>query len=298
MKYRNGNSLVSISNDGTRVIQFDDVLELDYPLNIDIRVSTKCSFGRNPITGKSFCSFCHESARMDGIDCDFSALQEKLSGLPQGVELAVGSNELTDGLVSFLEWSKRQGYIVNLTTNQGHLKRDSDKLKYCVDNELVKGIGVSYRAEVKWNVPQWILDYPNTIFHVIAGIDSLADVCKLPERGVKKVLVLGEKDFGFNAGKVNLLNYEHRRWLWYISKMFSMFDVVSFDNLALEQLKIRRFFPDEQWDIFNQGEHSMYINAVEGYFAPSSRSPERTNWNTITLPDYFKSLEKYARQSN
>ena len=70
------------------------------------------------------------------------------------------------------------------------------------------------------------------------------------------------------------------------------FDVVSFDNLALEQLNIKRFFTNKNWSVFNNGEHSMYINAVEGYFAPSSRNDNKTNWNSISLEKYFQENEK------
>jgi hypothetical protein len=68
--------------------------------------------------------------------------------------------------------------------------------------------------------------------------------------------------------------------------------VTSFDNLGLEQLRIKRFFNNEMWDEFNQGEHSFYINAVDNYFAPSSRSNEKTNWNEVSIEDYFKQINK------
>ena len=44
--YKNGNATVTIEKDGTRIIEFVDELNLEYPLNIDIRVSTQCSFGQ------------------------------------------------------------------------------------------------------------------------------------------------------------------------------------------------------------------------------------------------------------
>jgi hypothetical protein len=66
---------------------------------------------------------------------------------------------------------------------------------------------------------------------------------------------------------------------------------VSFDNLALEQLNIKRFFTNNNWEVFNQGEHSFYIDSVNGYFAPSSRSDDKTNWNTTTIKNYFKTYK-------
>jgi hypothetical protein len=291
-KYNNGNATVELYEDGTRVIQFEDQLQLDYPLNIDIRVSTKCAFGYNPTTNTAFCDFCHESARTDGNECDYKSLQDKLVGLPKGIELAIGANEITVDLCGFIWWCKDHGYIVNLTINQGHIKRDEVTLKGMIESGLIKGLGISYRSSLNWKVPQSILDYDNTVVHVIAGIDSIEDVLSLKEKGVKKVLVLGEKDFGFNEGKVDLTTRSHKEWYWWIGKLFNTFDVTSFDNLVLEQLNIKRFFTNESWEVFNQGEHSFYINAVDQYFAPSSRSKLKTDWSLITVPEYFNQLNK------
>jgi hypothetical protein len=293
VRYKNGNALIAIENDGSRVIEYEDTLSLDYPLNIDIRVSTQCSFGLNPINGKSFCSFCHESATTNGQECDYNALKEKLDDLPAGIELAIGANNLTDNLYEFLIWAKFKNYICNLTINQGHLRRDLFLLNQLMTYGYIKGLGVSYRSSLKWDVPFEVLDYENTVFHVIAGIDSIKDVMELKEKGVRKVLVLGEKDFGFNKGKVDLTTRVHKEWLWWVHKLLSIFDVVSFDNLALEQLRIRRFFSDTNWETFNQGEHSFYINAVDGYFAPSSRSAEKQGWNCTDVKKYFKSLANH-----
>lgn len=292
IQYQNGNSTIELSEDGTRVITYDDTLQLQYPLNIDIRVSTNCAFGYNPKTGKAVCDFCHESARTDGVECDYEDLKSKLSELPKGIELAVGANELTPGLNSFIMWASLNGYVVNLTLNQGHINKSKLLLKFLMLSGNIKGLGISYRSSLHWNVPDFILDNPNTVFHVIAGIDDINDVLSLKERGVKKILVLGEKDFGFNQGNVNLETKKHKEWLWYISKLFHTFDVTSFDNLGLEQMRVKRFFNDDMWEEFNQGEHSFYINAVDKYFAPSSRSNERTNWSEVSVEQYFNQLNK------
>lgn len=288
MKYSNGNASITIENDGSRLIEYENTLFLDYPLNIDIRVSNQCSFGLNPTTGKSFCTYCHESATTDGSECDYDALKNKLFGLPAGIELAIGSNQITTQLKVFLYWSKEQGYINNLTINQGHLHRDFEHLNELLNQSVISGLGVSYRNELKWNVLNSLLAYKNTVFHVIAGIDSINDVIELRKKGVKKVLVLGEKDFGFNKGNVDLTTRKHKEWFWWVHKLFSIFDVVSFDNLALEQLRIKRFFTQENWEVFNQGEHSFFMDSVNGFYYPSSRSFNKTDWNDVTIKDYFK----------
>ena len=286
--YINGNSQITFDESGTRVITFQDELQLDTPLNIDIKVSSKCSLGYNPKTNTSFCDFCHESNRTDGSECDYNKLKTKLQDLPPGIELAIGSNNLSEDLVNFLLWCKGKNFFCNVTINQGHLLRDQTRLSYCIDNKLIKGLGVSYRSSLKWNVPEFILNYENTVFHVIMGIDDITDILSLKGKGVKKVLTLGEKDFGFNLNRVDLTTLRHKQWYWWVNKLYSNFDVVSFDNLALQQLNLKRFFKDKDWEVFNQGEHSLYINSVEGYLAPSSHSNEKMNWDDTTIRDFFK----------
>ena len=60
--------------------------------------------------------------------------------------------------------------------------------------------------------------------------------------------------------------------------MLNHFCVVSFDNLAIEQLNVRRLISDEQWDEFYMGDDgtmTFYIDMVEGVFAKNSLSMER-----------------------
>ena len=107
-----------------------------------------------------------------------------------------------------------------------------------------------------------------------------------------KLLVLGEKDFGFNRGKVNLDTPEHKQWKSNIMQLTKIFDIVSFDNLGLQQLEIRGKITDEEYKSFYQGEHSMYINAVEQYFAPSSRTRNNIkHFGETDLRSYFQCCE-------
>lgn len=281
----NGNCLIRWESDGTRTIEStsetgstSEDIKLNYPLSIDIRVSTKCQFGLNPVTGKAICEFCHESARVDGEECDYDALKQVLWGVPT-CELAIGANAVTASLIEFVKWAA-QKYIVNLTINQGHCHRDLEQIKYLIGNDLIKGLGISYRPFAK-TIPISLRNYPHAVLHVIAGIDDINEVLKQP---MKKLLVLGEKSFGFNEGKVNL--EKHTPWIQNVRKLMDTFEIVAFDNLAIEQLKIQRFVTD--WETFHQGEYSMYINAVEKTFSPSSRSKEKSPY--VSIRRYFSSI--------
>ncbi len=284
-QYQNGNADIVLESTGSRTISYEGDLKLEYPLNLDIRVSTSCSFADNVCK-----DFCHESAIRKGKDADYTALLEKLEGLPAGIELAIGCNEFTQELSLFLKECELRGYVCNLTINQGHVVRDLKYLNWGIKWKFVKGLGISYRSSLKWNIPDSILKYSNTVFHIIAGIDKFEDVLALSEKGVKKILILGEKDFGYNFSKVNLTSRNHKEWYWWIHKLFSKFDVVSFDNLALEQLNVKRFLKQDDWNTFYQGEYSFYIDAVNQTFARSSRSAEKTDWN-VGVKEYFKSIK-------
>ena len=285
--YINGNAEITLHQNGTRIIRAPDELKLQYPLNIDIRVSSRCAFGLNRKTNRAICDFCHESATTDGQDADLNSLLDKLRGLPAGIELAVGANELPLPLLHFFEQCKGNGWIVNCTINQGHLRRDRNRILDAIQHNLICGLGISYRPGMIDIDPQ-LLSYGNTVVHVIAGINTIEQVKSLASQGVRKILVLGEKDFGFNLGKVRITTDSHRAWYRQVHELFKLFEVVSFDNLALEQLNVRRFV--KHWDQMYQHEYSFYINAVDQYFAPSSRSADTVSYNGVTVQQYFKKL--------
>lgn len=289
VEYQNGNSTVELFDDGTRIIKFEGNLKLDYPLNLDIRVSTACSLGYNPKTNKATCEFCHESARTDGVECDYEELKKILKGLPKGIELAIGGNKLTPGLTDFLLWSKKQGYVNNLTVNHLHINRNEFLLKMYLLEGIIKGLGISYRKGFPINFDEFFIKHPNVVLHVIAGIDNVDEVVSLP---FEKILVLGYKTFGYGIEYFNDgVKKGIEEWVWYVKKVIDNKRVVSFDNLALEQLKIKRFLTEKKWNEFYQGEHSFYINAVDQYFSPSSRNPIKVDWKETNIKEYFKQLE-------
>lgn len=285
-EWQNGNASVKLFGDGTREIEWDGDMALEWPLNIDIRVSTRCAFGMNP-KGFAICSFCHESAKVDGTECDYDALYDVLVGLPAGIELAIGMNHYSSDLRAFLVKCQANGWIVNLTVNQGLIKSFEKQLMEMIEAGLVFGVGVSYRPNAPV-IPEWLLGYENTVVHVIETIDSFEEVFDLAQYGVKKILVLGEKDFGFNLGKIDLSDKNRAKWFNRLPLLFSEFDVVSFDNLGLERLKPERFLSKEKFSEIYQGEHSFYINAVDKTFSRSSRSHETQPYQSVK--EYFSNI--------
>lgn len=254
MKYTNGNANIWLDlRDGTRIIEYPDnePLTLQTPLNIDIRVSTQCPYGYNANTKKSTCAFCHESALVNGQECHYGVLQQVLinANLPRGTEIALGVNEVTRDLIQFVKNLWKPGLVVNVTMNERYITEFGDTgLKQLLP--YVFGLGISYRSlQGCLSLPDWIADYRHTVIHVINGIDDFNDVVEL---GVKyhKLLVLGEKDFGFNRGKVNLNTEQHKQWKSNIMQLTKIFDIVSFDNLGLQQLEIRGKITDDEYKSF------------------------------------------------
>lgn len=288
----NGNTAITLYDDGTRVIDYPGedptVIDLEYPLNIDIKLSSRCAFGMDPRTRKAVCSFCHESARTDGIEGDYRHLDQIISELPLTTEIALGINEVTSDLVEFLARLKAQGLIVNGTFNQG-LIRTGAHLPV-TNQKLLRGVGISWRR-ASWGTDEPIYRDSDTVLHVIAGIDDFDEIHDVVRSGsVRKVLVLGEKDFGFNQGNVELSSPSHLAWQKHLHELFKH-ALVSFDNLAIEQLRVRRYFKDKNWSVFHQGERSIYLDAVNKVFAPCSRSNDTVAWESMSLKEYWNTVK-------
>jgi hypothetical protein len=130
MKYTNGNANIWLDlRDGTRIIEYPDneQLTLKTPLNIDIRVSTQCPYGYDTTKQKSTCTFCHESALVNGQECDYGILQQVLidANLPRGTEIALGVNEVIRDLIQFVKNLWKLGLVVNVTMNERYIDHQS-----------------------------------------------------------------------------------------------------------------------------------------------------------------------------
>ena len=80
-------------------------------------------------------------------------------------------------------------------------------------------------------------------------------------------------------------------------EMTKHFDVVSFDNLALKQLEVKRLLTEDEWNEFfmgDDGSHTMYIDCINKQYARSSTAPieDRQLLDDIKpMFDYIKSLK-------
>jgi len=292
--YQNGNTRVCLYEDGTKERTFDGTPSPTHPESIDVKISNYCDIG---------CNFCHEKSTVKGLHADLDVLLGVLSSLPAGVEIAIGGgNPLSHpGLIPFLTALRAQGIIPNITINQKHLKPYKDLILNLVKDQLVFGVGISYSS------PSYIEDIKpileatdHVVFHVIMGINTVQDIdllmslCEEYDRTCK-VLVLGYKVFGFG------LNYylrnkkiEENKYQWdtCVATYFKKKNLVlSFDNLAIKQMNLQRFFTKDAWSKFYMGEdyqYTFFIDGVEQMFAPSSTSESRTSFNECSLLEFFQ----------
>ncbi len=283
-KYNNGNTTVTIMSDGTKVREYENTPEILHPESIDVKITNYCDMG---------CKFCHESSTTNGVHGDLSKLLEVISVLPAGVELAIGGgNPLSHpDLVEFLQELKSRGIIANITINQGHLKTYQDMILYLIKDNLVKGVGISITSNNFTYIKPILEATNNVVYHLIAGVNKIEVVEKLIELGECKVLVLGYKLFGFGVKYYTPeVDAELKRWYKALPAFIGKC-TLSFDNLAIEQLKVKRLFTHDGWNKFYMGDDfcfTMYIDAVKQEYAPTSRSDKRKSFNEISLLDYFQ----------
>jgi hypothetical protein len=266
---------------------------------MDVKITNFCS--------GELCKFCHEMSGPDGAHADLSRLLEILSPLPAGVELAIGGGNVLShpGLIPFLRTAKDNGWIANATINEKHLYNYQELIQSILIKDLIKGLGISYSSERYLNDIKPLLALTdNIVFHLIMGINPVQDVEKLQkfceaEGKSCKVLVLGYKTFGRGVDYIKNNNVEDNKYQWYTQLAGHFHEtkkyptIFSFDNLAIGQMNLKRFFMDDAWEQFymgHEGKFSMYIDAVKQQYAVSSTSTDRVSFNDIRLFDYFKKI--------
>lgn len=292
-EYFNGNYSVKIFSDGTKIREtFDENAKefiSEFPESMDVKITNQCDMG---------CPFCHENSTALGKHGDIIR-DEFISSIHPFTEVAIGGgNPLAHpDLIEFLYRLKRGNVIANMTVNQNHLIKDEDGdrlVRRLVEEELIHGVGVSLTNSGDPKLHEFIKDTPNAVLHVIAGIVSKEDFVKLSYRDIK-LLILGYKHVRRGESYFNQYPKDIQSKIEYLKRnlrmMYSMFDVVSFDNLAIKQLDVKNSLQKSDWDEFymgDDGQHTMYIDLVENVYAPSSTSKDR-----VPIPDSQRVVDMF-----
>lgn len=270
VSYKNGNYTVMLDLSNGSKMRFNnlDNLTPDRVESIDITISTYCEAG---------CAFCYAGCSKNGKHADIMS-PSFIDNLPPYTELALNGNEpLHPDLVPFLEKCKNLKLVPSITVNQTTFMKNIDLLKKLSDDKMIYGLGVSL-TNPSYEFIENVKEFPNAVIHVVNGIVNMCQLYAMSDKGLK-ILVLGYKKvgrgvgyYGYNSLRVeaemaalynNLENIINENW----------FDVVSFDNLALEQLEVKRLMSEDEWERFycgDDGQYTFYADMVSKKFYKNS----------------------------
>lgn len=322
-QYLNGNYIVTIDNEvGTksyRALRIGEELISDFPDSIDLKITNKCSIG---------CPYCHESSTLNGKSFNLEKTIQLLSELPKGVEIAIGGGDVLEpsvvnDFVNLMNWLNDNDYLPRATLNIESIRKyikieengfgiiTNDRVRLNGSNKCL-GISISKFDKKDFKlVEDNCIDTFDTlnilVYHVIAGLFPLEDLEKLLESS-KRVLILGYKSWGRGKNITPPVSLKEtsdivKRHIFKLRTGYDRYrfldekNVLAFDNLAIEQLEIRDCFTEYEWNRLYMGDeftHTMYVDAVNEEFAPTSRDPRRESWSNYPggIIEYFKKNKK------
>lgn len=268
--YKNGNYTVTIYDDGTKVRETnDDKFIPNFAECIDVNLSYKCNVG---------CKFCYLNCNPKGKEADLKSENtlKFLDSLKPYTEIALNLNNYEmKGLKYFLTEAKKRNIIANVTVNIKII--DLDYLLDLKKDNLIHGIGVSISDfnNLDKELILRLSKIDDIVFHLVAGIVTASDMIKLSEIADLKVLILGYKNIGKgetllknNFNIINNINLIKNN----INGLKNFFKVMSFDNLAVEQLNLKEAFKDifDDYYMGDDGQFTYYVDLVYNTFSKSS----------------------------
>lgn len=284
--YENGDYTVMIFNDGTK-IRFNNkaTMRADFPESIDMKISNRCNKG---------CPMCHEQSVPDGELANLS--HPLLNSLHPYTELALGGGNVLEhpDLFPFLSRMKDQKVICNMTLHLDHFIEADSYIKWLQEEGYIHGVGISVNKVINRDTINKIVAIPNTVVHTIVGIMPMDGYKALYDNDIK-LLILGYKYYGrgkeyikHDGGIMDRIADLH----YNLMDMMPHFNLISFDNLALEQLRVKELVDKDTWErcyMGDDGEATFYIDLVKEQFAKSSVSL-RININSNRIEDLFNSV--------
>jgi len=291
--YKNGNSICKINlDDGTKIRETkDDHWDLEFPESLDLNIGNRCDGG---------CPFCYINASPDGIDAELLDVPF-IDTLRPYTEVAINGNSVDHPqLIPFLKKLRDRKILANITVNQKHFERNLGLIRQLTDENLVKGIGISLVNPSRHFIRE-VMKYKNAVIHTINGILTKEDVENMSDFGLK-ILILGYKNLGRGISYNNHYYQkiaDNQIWLYdHLAELPEHFKVVSFDNLAIEQLNVRRILSDKKWEeiyMGDEGTASMYVDLVTGKFGVSSLCNESEMLPVMSdIKDMFAVVKRKA----
>lgn len=289
--YKNGNYIVTILNDGTKIRQTkDDEFIPAFAENCDVKITDKCSQN---------CPFCYEGCTKSGKHGDLFKYKF-IETLHPYTELALNGNDLDHpDLIKFLEFLKKKKVFANITVNQSQFINNFELIKQLSNNKLVYGVGVSLQ-HANEELISYMSEIPNTVLHTINGILTKEDIESLSNNDLK-ILILGYKELqrgiSYQNSHLDVINANKKYVYDNLEDILSKFKVVSFDNLAIEQLDVKRVVDEKDWDEFYMGDDggfTFYIDMVKGEFSKNSIAKDRYLIGDKTVDEMFKFIKSIS----
>lgn len=296
-KYRNGNYNCIICSDGTKIRYNDaEYFAPEFPESMDVKISNKC----NGVVDKDGvphpCEFCHEKSHPNG---DLANLNHPIfDSLHPYTEIALGGGSVLEhpDLVPFLERMREHHIICNITLHLAHFEQATAKVKLWHDNGLIHGVGISVNTIPTDYQLTLLRSNSDFVVHVIAGVVPVEAMMKMYDCGLK-LLILGYKNYGRGEHYLELHPETMARIAQFealIPEFKEHFKLLSFDNLALSQLHIKKYVSEEEWNtsyMGDDGQFTMYLDMVKEEYAKSSISDRKPIFSN-DIRDLFSEVGK------
>ena len=290
VQYTNGNYNVVINlDDGTKLRYHDGDTPFipSRPESLDVKISNQCNHN---------CSFCHEDSRIDGKVATLGAMTNFVNSIPPYTEIAVGGGNLMESYIHtevFLSMLKEVKAIPSITVRQDDFIKYFDIIQEWKDKHLIYGIGVSLTNASDYRLYRCMDKCPTAVLHVIAGLLTEQDYQMLAGSNIK-MLILGYKKIRRGLKRFLSSSEEIHQNIVDLESHFDDFKndfaIVSFDNLALEQLRMRAHVLPQDWNKYymgDDGEYTFYVDLVEEKFAQSSTNLDRHKIDEMTVTEMF-----------
>ena len=295
--YKNGNYTVVILQDGTKIRKTnDDEFIPSFAENCDVKITDKCSIG---------CPWCYEGCTKEGKHCDLFKYKF-IETLHPYTEMALNGNDLNHPqLEEFLNFLKTKKVFANITVHQKQFINNYDFIKRLIDNKLIYGVGISYN-HYNQDFINKIKEIPNAVLHTINGILSEDDINKLKGNNLK-VLVLGykylQRGISYSDDNQYIIDKNWKYLKEELPKIIAnnYFQLISFDNLSLNQLDVKRLLSDKEWEEFymgDDGKYTFYIDMVKGEFSKNSIASERYPIGDKTIDEMFNFITSKNEDAN
>ena len=249
IKYQNGNYQVTIEADGTKTrITPEEEFKAKRPETIDVNLSNYC---------ENNCSFCYISASKSGKTADIKK-DEFFKTIKPYTELAVNFYNKRRQFYEDLMFLAERNLIVNVTVHYDDFAKYKHYFLFLQKQKLIYGLGVSIQKDFDLKK---LNGFKELVVHTIAGVTKKEVFEKLKN---KKVLVLGFKTKGKTEAKA-IPELTQQKEIIKLAIEKKHFEVLTFDNLAIEQLSIKDMVLTKVWEehyMGAEGSASFYYDAV------------------------------------